>query len=378
MSYAIVSRDFWPNAAAIGDGLMCLSRKLSKIDQVSVVTMSRQNLAELDRVEAGVSASKIQFRLAKPLTDSSSGVSMRIFELIYFSFWVAISLVRGRPSVVYVATNPPLLVPFIVSIYCKLFRKEYVYHVQDIHPEATSLLIKLPRFIFSALQSIDTWVLNGASKIVTLTDDMRKTLLKRGVNKNNIILLENPSLVYKGGLENKVNGIVFSGNAGRLQLMDIVLAAIEEYIQQGGRLLFCFVGSGVYKGRLQELSDQYETFSYRGYVDGNTALKIASGYRWALLPIMPEVLSYAYPSKIPAYISAGCEVISITNGESSLAKWVEESGMGHNIEPSVSMLLNYLKSLEKKQDKDDIISKATFSTPDDFAFKLQMTLKGNR
>ena len=377
MSYAIVSRDFWPNAAAIGDGLMCLSRKLSKIDQVSVVTMSRQNLAELDRVEAGVSASKIQFRLAKPLTDSSSGVSMRIFELIYFSFWVAISLVRGRPSVVYVATNPPLLVPFIVSIYCKLFRKEYVYHVQDIHPEATSLLIKLPRFIFAALQSIDTWVLNGASKIVTLTGDMRKTLLKRGVNENNIILLENPSLVYKGGLENKVNGIVFSGNAGRLQLMDIVLAAIEEYIQQGGRLLFCFVGSGVYKGRLQELSDQYETFSYRGYVDGNTALKIASGYRWALLPIMPEVLSYAYPSKIPAYISAGCEVISVTNGESSLAKWVEESGMGHNIEPSFSLLLNYFKSLEKKQGKD-IISKATFYTPEDFAFNLQMILKGNR
>jgi len=43
----------------------------------------------------------------------------------------------------------------------------------------------------------------------------------------------------------------------------------------------------------------------------------------ATLYVMPEVLSYAYPSKIPAYISVGCEIISVTSHKAFLAKWVD-------------------------------------------------------
>ena len=101
------------------------------------------------------------------------------------------------------------------------------------------------------------------------------------------------------------NGVVFAGNAGRLQIMDIVLDAIDEYLDLGGRLEFCFIGAGVYKNRISRLAKKYDRFSYKGYVSAEEALKVSSCYQWGLLPILPAVLNYAYPSKIPSYLSAG-------------------------------------------------------------------------
>jgi hypothetical protein len=374
MSYLIVSRDFWPNSAAIGDGLILLSRMLSKTNKTHVATMSKHNLSELDKLEGG-GVSNVSFHTVRPLTDSSSGIFLRIIELIYFSFWLFVSLLRSKPSIVYVATNPPLLVPFVVAVYCKICRKKYVYHVQDIHPEASSLLMSIPGFVFSTLQAVDTWVLNNAYRLVTLTEDMKVSLQARGVKRGDITLIENPSTISKNLAPNQLQGVVFSGNAGRLQLMEIVLEAIEQYLEADGQLKFCFVGSGIFKERLLDLAKRYQNFSYRGRVDGETALRITSGYRWALLPIRPEVLSYAYPSKIPTYISAGCEIISVTSHETSLAKWLELSGYGKNVEPSVDALIKCFNELYLRPHNDTcIILKKSLSKPNDFANNLYKLL----
>ena len=375
MSYVIINRDFWPNAAAIGEGLLCLVRRLSKTDKVTVITMCSQNLSRLNSSDIS-EESNISFSIARPFSNSSSSILIRIVELIYFSFWVLISLLKLNPTRVYFATNPPLLVPFVGAVYCKVFKKKYIYHIQDIHPEATSLLVKIPMIVFSTLQSIDTWVLKNAYHIVTLTEDMKATLRKRGLRKNNITLIENPSIVLGSDLPVKIPGIVFSGNAGRLQLMEIVLEAIEQHLKTGGKLKFCFVGAGVYKQNLLDLSNRYHNFTYEGYVDSETALKITSSYRWAFLPIMPEVLSYAYPSKITAYVAAGCEIISVTSHESSLAKLVETTISGKNIRPSVEALTEHFKSLEAKVHQEPEFSHSmSFSTPKFFATNLYKILK---
>jgi len=375
MSYLIVSRSFWPNAAAIGEGLMQLARMLSKTDKVSVVTMSRENLSEMDGIKNEVD-SNISFFTAKPLTSSSSHIFFRICELVYFSIWLAISLLRSKPSVVYVATNPPLMAPFITAVYCKIFNKRYVYHVQDIHPESTALLINIPKIIFLGLRSIDTWVLNSAYKVITLTEDMRASLQARGVRKDSVILVENPAFVSNIFSQDQVHGIVYSGNAGRLQLMEIVLDSIEQYLKCRGHLKFCFVGAGIYKDQLLDLSRRYQNFSYEGYVDAETALRITSEYRWALLPVMPEVLKYAYPSKIPSYMSANCEIISVTDSETFLAEWVKSSGCGKNVEPSVESLVDYFKDLDLRKDENlSIIRDTLFNSPQDFAKKLYEVIK---
>ncbi|MCK7575639.1 MAG: hypothetical protein MZV65_06945 [Chromatiales bacterium] len=80
-------------------------------------------------------------------------ILMRSLDALIFMTWVLVSLIRSRPSKIYVATNPPIVVPFIVFLYSRVFRARYYYHVQDIHPEAANVVVPLHPWMFKLLQS---------------------------------------------------------------------------------------------------------------------------------------------------------------------------------------------------------------------------------
>lgn len=363
----IVSRDFWPNAAAIGNGLFELAKDLACYGETSVVTMSHS------KEEIKQQSGRCNFLIAKPLTHSGSKIVLRVFEMGYFVLWLIFALVRKRPSNIYVATNPPILIPFVVALYAFLFNKSFTYHVQDIHPEASTLVFNLPRSLVALLKKIDTWSLNQAKTVITLTEEMKSTLIVRGCIRP-IYLLENPS--NKSNFSNvaKINGVVYAGNAGRLQNMDIVLPAIEQYLSDGGDLSFAFIGGGVYASELTRLANIYSNIEYFGKVDGITALSISAQYAWGLLPINGEVLRYAYPSKIPSYLSAGCRLICCTNLDSSLVKWVNENDLGVCASQDKASLIDAFRNVELISQKDVTLSKFYISTSD-FSYALSAVVR---
>lgn len=358
MSFMLISRDFWPKAASVGDGLMELTKFLSIHGKTFVTTMSDTKL------KTKVTNKNIRFLVIKPLTDSGSNVLLRLIEIIYFALWAIFALIYQRPNKVYVATNPPFFIPLLVAIYCLLFRKKFIYHVQDIHPEATILVFKIPLFLISILKIIDTWVLNRANSVITISKDMKNTLVSRGC-RSNITLLENPANKPNNPKSNKIKGIVFSGNAGRLQNMHIVISAIDKYLSENGTLPFMFVGGGVYSPQLSKLAAKHESFSYVGKVNGQEALKITNDYEWGLLPIKGEVLNYAFPSKLKSYLAAGCKIICCTNLNSSLVKNIDENDFGFSCSENVDALVSAFNSIElcdgaRKNFKDCFISPKEF------------------
>lgn len=367
MSFMIVSRDFWPNAAAIGDGLFKLAKNLACYGETSVVTMSQSK----EKIEQ--QNNSCNFLIAKPLTHSGSKIFLRVFEMGYFVLWLILALIRKRPSNVYVATNPPILIPFVVALYVSLFKKSFIYHVQDIHPEASALVFNLPRSLVALLKKIDTWSLNKAKTVITLTEEMKSTLIDRGCTRP-IVLLENPSNTSNFSNVEKMNGVVYAGNAGRLQNMDIVIPAIEKYLSDGGALGFAFIGGGVYASELTRLSNMYSSFEYFGKVDGMTALSISAKYAWGLLPINGEVLHYAYPSKIPSYLSAGCRLICCTNLDSTIVKWVNNNDLGVCASQDPASLIDAFRNIESINQKDVAFSKFLIS-PSDFSSTLSSIVR---
>jgi len=339
MSFMLVSRDFWPRAASVGDGLLELTNCLSAHGKTHVVTMSAPELTAADANE------KINFHTIKPLTHSGSSLFHRFVEIFYFALWVIFLLVCRRPNRIYVATNPPFLIPLLVALYSFCFKKKFVYLVQDIHPEATALVLNIPWFLLALLKKIDTWVLNQAYAVITISKDMKSTLYERGC-RTKITLLENPASELDLKQHKKIKGVVFAGNAGRLQNMDIVISAIDKYLSQNGKLPFMFVGGGVFSSQLSKLASKYKSFEYVGRVGGVEAHRIASGFEWGLLPINGEVLKYAFPSKLPSYLAARCKIICCTNMDSSLVKWAHEYDLGFSCDESVEALVSAFYSIE--------------------------------
>lgn len=343
---AIINRSFWPDNQVIGEALLQFAEKASERHKVCVITQSSASLRrKLDDKGRGESLSLSKCRA---LTNSSSGLLLRALELIYFTIWTFISLLIYRPKKVYVSTDPPILVPFVVFVYCKIFRANFYYHLQDIHPEITNIVVSLNSKLFKLLRWLDNYTVRNAKKIITLSNDMKEFLILRCNTKAPIELLDNPAFeAHQGESKIKNTDIVYCGNAGRLQRIPLLIESIRTYINQSGKMNFTFIGAGIYSSELELLANEFQQVSYFGFLPAVEASKIVSRHRWALLPIEDEVARYAFPSKSSSYVMSGCNILSICNVDTAVARWVCNNNLGETCAPEVSALVSCLFEIEK-------------------------------
>ena len=355
---AIVSRSFWPVNPAIGEALLLLSESLSEEAQPLVITQVNKGFFKtVKKAERGAG---VDFSTLPALTDSSSHMVLRVSELLLFTGFTFSSLVFHRPDKVYVATNPPVFTPLAVRWYCKIFNKNYVYHLQDIHPEIMSIATRKNSIVTKIIAAIDTKTITEASKVITLTEQMKSYIVKR-VNKSiPITLLSNPSIQSLDQNHNikieRKKGFVYCGNAGRLQRIPLLVESIERYINEGGQLPFVFAGGGIHSGAIQQLANQFENVSYLGVLPAFEASNLLRQYSFGLMPIDDEVTKYAFPSKSSSYIFSGCQIIAICGKDTSVYDWVNNNELGYVAEPTIESLVELFHKLERKSLSEFTIS----------------------
>jgi len=342
---AIINRSFWPKNQIIGESLLQLGESASnKGKDVVIITQHTGSLKKI--AEKFGRGSDLLFRSCKSRSDSSTRLMFRIIDAVVFMLWVFWNLLVTRPKNIYVSTDPPLIVPFVVFIYSKISKASYVYHLQDIHPEAANIVVKLNPMLFSFLKKIDGLVIRHASSIITITQTMKDEIVTRSNTKSHIYLIDNPTASFDKSAQLKIKGFIFSGNLGRLQRIPLLLKSIDKYKAKGGTLPFLFIGRGVYANEIQELSKKYTDIEYGGLVDAKKANELTSEYEWALLPIDDEVTKYAFPSKTSSYVSCDVNILSICSNHTSVAKWVLNNNYGVNSLPNVDDLVAVLFEIE--------------------------------
>ena len=342
---AIINRSFWPKNQIIGESLLQLGESASnKGKDVVIITQHAGSLKKI--AEKFGRGSDLLFRSCKSRSDSSTRLMFRIIDAVVFMLWVFWNLLVTRPKKIYVSTNPPLIVPFVVFIYSKISKASYVYHLQDIHPEAANIVVKLNPILFSFLKKIDGLVIRHASSIITITQTMKDEIVTRSNTKSHIYLIDNPTASFDRSTQLKIKGFIFSGNLGRFQRIPLLLKSIEKYKAKGGILPFLFIGGGVCANEIQELSKKYTDIEYGGLVDSKKANELTSGYEWALLPIDDEVTKYAFPSKTSSYVSCGVKILSICSNHTSVAKWVLNNNYGVNSLPNINDIVSVFFKIE--------------------------------
>lgn len=347
---AIVSRSFWPVNPAIGEALLLLSESLSEQAQPLVIT--QVNKGFFKTVKQAERGAGVDFSTLPALTDSSSHMILRVSELLLFTGFTFSSLVFHQPDKVYVATNPPVFTPLAVRWYCKIFNKNYVYHLQDIHPEIMSIATRKNSIITKIIAAIDTKTIIEASKVITLTEQMKSYIVKRVNKPIPITLLSNPSVQASDQNRSidteRKKGFVYCGNAGRLQRIPLLIESIERYINEGGKLPFVFAGGGIYSAAIQQLANQFENVSYLGVLPAVEASNLLHQYSFGLMPIDDEVTKYAFPSKSSSYIFSGCQIIAICGKDTSVYDWVNNNELGYVAEPNIESLVELFHKLEEE------------------------------
>lgn len=345
---AIINRSFWPVYPVIGEALLQFAEKTAEKKKVCVILQDHADihakLAEHNRGEG------ISFYPCKAWTISSSGILHRIFDAVFFMFWVMFALLWSRPKQVYVATDPPVLIPFIVMLYSKIFNAKYIYHLQDIHPEASHVVIPVNKIIYRLSYWIDCLVMRQAFRLITITKEMKQEIESRSATKSPIYIISNPSVSFNNVIMpiEKKQGFSFCGNAGRLQRIPLLIEAITNYCDKGGKLPFIFAGEGVYAEALKELSERFDNVSYLGLISAGEAAQVNADYQWALLPIENEVTRFAFPSKSSSYVFSGAFLAAICDEQTSVASWIKDNNLGLVIDPTAVGLCEFFINIENE------------------------------
>ncbi|MDC1408257.1 glycosyltransferase [Candidatus Puniceispirillum sp.] len=356
----IINRSFWPTYPVIGEALLKFAEVAVKDGHsVSVILQDHANIKE--SLASASRGKGVSFHPAKARTTSASGITSRIIDSIFFAFWVIKELLRIRPDKIYVSTDPPVFVPFLIMLFCRLFGGSYVYHLQDIHPEAAGVVIPIHRWLFGFLVKMDSLTMRRAESLITITKSMADEIFFRSRTKVPIHILNNPAISFDGiDMDKpKIEGFSFCGNAGRLQRIPLIMEAIEHYFKQGGKLEFTFAGGGVYTNRLVALADKYPNFHFAGLVSPFEAAQINADYTWALLPIEDGVTTFAFPSKLSSYVFSGANILAVCGEQTSVAKWVRSNRVGEVVKPQIAAVTEAFFAIEEGEymEFDDLSSR---------------------
>ena len=357
---------------------MLLSEELAR--EKNKVLVISQSDGLLDALESESRGKDVKFKAIFKIDSSRTNLVLRMLSSLLFASWVFVNLIFYRPRHIYIATDPPIIVPFIVSVLSKIIKSDYIYHYQDIHPEILNHYKKLPIRIFNFFKKVDCYSQVNAKHLITITNQMKIYLESRSNNSNQITLLTNPTNLEfaSENISEKRNGFIFCGNAGRFQRIPLLMSAIEEYFAQDGKLEFCFIGDGIYAEEIRLLSEKYDQIDYLGYLPADECNKITAKYKWALLPIEDGILNYCFPSKTSAYIACGCKILSIASSGSSIDQWIDVHSYGENVSPNVDKLVEMFFRIEmqiKSLDDNNLrLSDKEVYSPKKFAASIKECL----
>ncbi|MBI5154676.1 glycosyltransferase family 4 protein, partial [Candidatus Poribacteria bacterium] len=247
-----------------------------------------------------------------------------------------------RPDVVVTLTTPPLI-SFLGSWLRLIRRTRFVYWVMDIYPDISiqaGLFSRLGplRLVWSALGRLSYL---SANRIVVLGEDMRRTLLKKGVSERKIEVLRNwacgeqirPVAHEENPFRREVcpNGqflVMYSGNMGACHAFEAVTHGIEQ-LAEDSRFRFLFVGSGKKEPELRErlgrLGDRVQFLPYQEREALDQTLSAADAH---LVTLDSRFDGLLVPSKIYGIMAAGRPVLFVGTAENEVARTIEAAECG--------------------------------------------------
>ena len=186
-----------------------------------------------------------------------------------------------------------------------------VYNVQDIYPNN---LFKNKDFMYKLFNPLQVKSLKKATSIITISETMRQTLLEKGDfnNKLNVIYNFDISEVKKQTLDrntffDKKNfNVVYAGNIGYVQDLDVVLAA-SKLVLHNPHIAFHIIGEGSQAARIaKRISDEnLLNVTYYPALSVEDSAQIYQEADINLISILPNIIKTALPLKTASVLEAG-------------------------------------------------------------------------
>jgi colanic acid biosynthesis glycosyl transferase WcaI len=194
----------------------------------------------------------------------------RLLHLFSFSVSSGLrlfNLFKLKPEVVFLV-QPTFFCAPATLLYCKLTGAKSVMHIQDYELDAMLGLGMGGGKVSSFLKKIESWVMSKFDLVSTISYSMIDNARNKGVEESKLLLFPNwadvnfvtpetPYLQFKQrlGLEPEDKVILYAGNMGKKQGLEIVIEAAESFKERAD-VKFLMVGAGAHAEVLKSTAKQ--------------------------------------------------------------------------------------------------------------------------
>jgi colanic acid biosynthesis glycosyl transferase WcaI len=252
-----------------------------------------------------------------------------------------------RSPDVFVVVSPPLLLGVAAWFVSKLKRAPFVFHVQDMQPDAAVGLGMLKRNWFTrALYGLEAFAYRHAARVSGITLGMLATFRSKGVAESKLIHFPNAidlkstgSTPERGefrnrhGFSEKEFLAVYAGNLGVKQGLDVLLETASLLREQRIRFLIC--GDGAQREALAARAREMKLPNF-------SMLPLQAGPAYRALLVDADVCFITqqagagnsfFPSKLLGLLAESKPVVTVAAPECELALSLEEGNFGVNVPP---------------------------------------------
>jgi len=268
------------------------------------------------------------------------------------SLWRVLVLPRAD---VYLVVSPPLALGFFAWIAATLKRSRFVFHVQDLQPDAAvGLGMIRPGRLVRALYRLEALAYAKAAVVSGISHGMMAAFLRKGVPVAKCVLLPNwlrlPVAAAPGAMDRAAARqhfgaagstvlAFYAGNLGRKQSLEILVEAAGRLAEQppagGNGVRLVIAGDGAARPALE--------LGLRRHLAADVQLMplLSDGEYAALLGAADVALitqaagtgQFFFPSKLLSVLAAGLPVIAVADEDSELARAVRDGGFGCVVAP---------------------------------------------
>lgn len=271
----------------------------------------------------------------------------RIFHeasFVFTSTWRALSLPRAD---VYVLVSPPLLLGVAGWLVGKIKGAPFVFHVQDMQPDAAVGLGMLKASCFTrALYALESFAYRHAARVSGITQGMLKSFRGKGVPESKLVYFPNAIALDNGGPPSQRGEFrrrhgfapeeflaIYAGNLGVKQGLDVLLETAPLLRDPRIRILIC--GDGAQRESLTQRVRELK-------LPNVSMLPLQAGRDYRALLADADVCFITqqvgagnsfFPSKLLSLLAESKPVVTVAPPECELALSLAEGKFGANVPP---------------------------------------------
>ncbi|QTR51690.1 glycosyltransferase [Candidatus Thiothrix anitrata] len=243
-------------------------------------------------------------------------------------------------------------------------RFSFIYHCQDIHPEAMQAAGRSGIFDFF-LQKLEKFSLKNADKIITLSEEMKDTLHHKTSNKN-IFVADNyiphvSSRSKKKKSKTSEVKLIYAGNIGIFQNLELLVDILLN--EEISNTSLTIIGEGASKKHISKMINNHKNQNKIKLLPSVTSKEIGeiiANHDFGVVSLIPTMSLYASPSKINTYLAEGIPIICISDKNTELEKIIHKEKIGAycytNDKSNIINTLRNLSQLKNELDEDNIYS----------------------